>query len=226
MHTYDTGLAKPQRTLVCEKLVEKLAPLKKTAVPAMYIADLGIKVLPRMLRGEGDEKGFSMLANAFNGQAPAIAIAVGRLQGEGSGTDSTEAQGDLDLALYVASTNQRGLVEGRLLGDIVASMSNAQDPGIFTMLEHARQLVMGQSLGLAGVGVLRFRDEDEVGTFDDYTVWEQRYTVELDLTVNPFRAVTKMLLEIETRNKLDGIPDGHALDPLITTITTIPPPES
>lgn len=225
-HVFDTGLDKPQRTKVLEAVVSKLSVLKKTGMPAYYVPHLGIKMLPRLVRGEGDEKGLSMLAAAFDGQTPAFAIAVGRLLGEGAAIDPEEATGELDVVLYIASGHQGDLVTGRLIGDAGSTLSDTADPGIFTMLEHARQLLLGQELGVAGIRAMRFRDEDELGTFDNYSVWEQRYAVGLDLSVNSHRGITQLLLEIEGRHKLDGIPDGHAHDPLITTLSAIPPPES
>ncbi|MDQ3295076.1 MAG: hypothetical protein M3619_00640 [Myxococcota bacterium] len=222
-HVYDTGLAIPQRTAIRDAILAKLAPLKKTAVPAAYVAANGIKTLPRPLRGAGDDDGMTMLANAMQGQAPAIAVALGRLTYEGGGTSSTEVGAELEVVLYVASAHQRSPDAGRLFGDVLASASNSNDPGIFTMLEHVRERVLGQSLGVAGVGVLVPAEEDEVYTGDDATIWEQRYTLSLDVPINPFRAVTQLLTSIQGEHELDEIADGHALDPLVTTIATIPP---
>lgn len=221
---FDTGLAVPQRTAIRDAIVARLAPLKKTAIPSAYIAANGVKTIPRPLRGEGDEDGLAMIANALNNQAPAILIAVGKLTYEKGGSEAIEARGELDVVVYVASGHQRSHDAGRLFGDAFASASNSNDPGIFTMLEHVRERLLGQSLGVAGVDVLRAVDEDEIFTGDDATIWEQRYTLDVDVKINPFRGITQVVTEIQGLHKLKpDIPDGHALDPLITTLADLEP---
>lgn len=223
MRPFDTGLAKPQRTLIRDSIVSRLGALLKTANPAGYIPAFGIRALPRSLRGPGDEEGFGALATELQQTAPCIALVLGRLDYEAVSIDATENSGKLEVIVYIVSRNARGVVEGRLFGDAVAGMSSTAEPGIFTMLEHVRELLIGQKLGVTGVGIMRPTFEDELATFADVTIWEQRYELEVDVDINPQRGITKKLLEIETRNKLDGIPDGHAHDPLITTVTTLDP---
>jgi hypothetical protein len=223
-HAYDTGLLVSQRAAIRDALIARLAPLKKTAAVPGYIPANGIKTLPRPLRGQGDEDGLGMLAEVLKHQAPAIVIALGRLSYESGGGEAIEARAELEIAIYIASGHQHALDAGRLYGGALAAASNTNDPGIFTMLEHVRERVLGQSLGIVGVDVPRAVEEDEVFTGDDATIWEQRYTLALDVQINPFRAITQTVTEIEGLHKLKpDIPDGHTHDPLVTTLADLEP---
>lgn len=222
-HVYDTDLTKPQRTAIRDALVAKLAPLKKTSVPALYLQ--AIVTIARPYRGAGDETGLTLLANALLGRAPAIAIALGRTTFESSGSLPSENRGELELALYCCSEHARDVEEGRLYGDAIAAGSNTADPGIWTMLEHARELVAGAQLGIASVGEPRLVEEDEVLTAAEATVWEQRYRVPLTAELDPARSVTQLLLSIEGRHTVEGANPGGppTLNPL-KTLADIPPP--
>lgn len=228
-HAFDTGLDKPQRTKIRDAIIARLAPLKKSANPALYVSANGIKTLPRPFRGAGDDEGREMLAQELQGMAPGIAIALGRTSFEARGTSAVESGGELEIAIYVVSAHLKGLVEGRLYGDAIAAAANTNDPGLFTMLEHVRELLLGQELAIDGVGPLRPQEEDEVATFADFTVWEQRYLVDVDIEINPQRGITQLLESIQVNTQLDGIDDddtgsaGQLLKPLITTVANLPP---
>jgi hypothetical protein len=214
-HVFDTGLAKPMRTLIRDALVAQLAPLLKSATPAKYLR--AITTIARPYRGQGDEEGLGMIANALLGRAPAVAIALGRLPTERAGSLPTEMKGDLDVVLYVVSEHGRDLEEGRLYGDAIATGDDTADPGIWTMLEHVRERVAGQSLGIAGVDEPIHDLEDEALTAANATVWEQRYTIGVSIVLNPARDNDQMLLEIEGHHQVEGSEDGPPdLDPLIT----------
>lgn len=222
-HTFDTGLDKPQRTKIRDAIIARLAPLKRAANPALYIPANGIKTVSRPFRGAGDVEMRGELAKTFQGLSPAIAIGIGRAAFGARGVSAIEAEATIEIGIYVASSHSRDIVEGRLYGDATAAAANTNDPGLFVLLEHVRQLLLGQELDIEGVGPLRPVEEDEVATFDDLTIWEQRYEVAVDVEINPFRAITQTVTEIEGRHSLSDIPDGHALDPLVTTLADLEP---
>lgn len=215
-HKFDTGLAKPQRTLIREAIIAKLAPLLTTANPARYVA--AIKPLPRALRGEGDGDGFAMLKYEVAGKAPCILVAVGRKRYDSS-VNPLEARGELEVAIYLVSSHARGIVSGRLAIDAVATADLTKDPGIEVMLEHVEELLLGQPLGIAGVDMLRPTDEDEVVTFEDFTAWELRFVVAVERVINPNRDETELVTSIEGKHEESGTAavDGDIdIAPLVT----------
>lgn len=238
-HTFDTGLPKPQRTLIREALVRRLAPLLKAAGGYLH----GIAELPRPLRSIAPEtEDNTILFRVLNGRAPAVAIALGKRTHESSGTLATEGRGTIEVFLYVASQHNRGLVDGRLAADVVSFGSASSvpvvapnklaDPGIEVMLEHVEQMLLGHSLEdedgdeLATIGELRETDEDELDTFEDVTVWQQRYEIAVDRIINPARDVTQLLLSIQGNHTESAMlavtPGTHELAPLITIATLSP----
>ncbi|HWU91603.1 MAG TPA: hypothetical protein VN253_30255 [Kofleriaceae bacterium] len=218
-HVYDTGLSTAQRTAIRDALITRLSPLLRTSTPALYLR--AIKTLARPVRGHDDAEAIqALIPHALLGQAPAIGIALGRATFDGAGSLPTENRGELDLALYVISQHHRDVTEGRLYGDPIAAGDVTADPGIWTMLEHARELVAGQDMGVDGVAEPRLVSEDEIITAADATVWEQRYTVGLTTVLNPSRGVTQLLLEIEGQHQVEGSDGGPpTLDPLVTLAT-------
>lgn len=224
-HAYDTGLSIPQRTAIRNALIARLSPLLKRQTPpapAKYLR--AITTVARPLRGRGDDTGLQLIANALLGQAPAIAIALGKLPAEQAGTAPTEYLGELEVALYVVSEHNRDTEEGRLYGDAIAAADDTADPGIWTMLEHARERVAGAHLGIPSVEEPLFLDEDEVLTAANASVWEQRYSLRLTIAIDPARDVTELVTSIESRTTPDGVnPDGPpSLDPLVA-VTPLDP---
>lgn len=224
-HAYDTGLAVPMRTAIRNAITAKLAPLLKRQTPpapAKYLQ--AIKTVARPMRGQGDEEGKDLVANALLGQAPAIAIALGKLPAEQADTTRTIYQGELEVALYMISEHARGVEEGRLYGDAISAADDTADPGIWTVLEHARERIAGAHLGIAGVEEPLFVDEDEVVTAADATIWEQRYSISLTIVINHARETTDIATSIESRTTPDGVnPDGpEDLDPLVA-VTPLDP---
>lgn len=213
---FDTGLAKPQRTLIRDALIARLAPLKIAA--GMYLAS--VVTIPRPIRGDGDDLGLSELEKAAQATAPAVAIAIGGAKPEGGSLDGLEGFADVEIAIYVVSKHARDLNAGRLYGDAVSAASNTKDPGLFAMLEHVRERIHAQDLGVDGVEVPRWAGEDEVLTLEGVTIWEQRYTARAAVTINPDRDATTVMTEIEAQHEGDGI-SGPEDKPLATTRTTL-----
>lgn len=221
-HAYDTGLSTPQRTAIRRAFAARLASLAKTSNPSRYLR--AIVHLPRTCRGEGDDRGMDMLLRALNGRSPSVAIALGRSSYQPEGDDPSELVGDLDIVVYVASSQGHDVVEGRLMpGPATANQLDA-DPGIDAMLEHVRERIAGQKLGIDSVQRPTLLEEDEVITLADLTVFEQRYRVRFETRINRLRSETRVVTSIQTKTELDGIPQGEPnLDPLIDSIVDLPP---
>jgi hypothetical protein len=215
--TFDTGHPKPLRAMLVGALASRFADIMR---PAGYV--VSVVVLPRQI-GAGDEEALGDLARAAQGRAPCIAIAVSGKKMRPVGLDATEAAADLEFSIYAVSDHARGIVDGRLYQDAAAADSKA-DPGIFALLEHIEERVHGAFLGVDGIDEPRQHDEDELATFDDVTVWVQRYRVNVERRINPDRAVTAPLLSIQAEHMGDAIPNGGALSPFVTTVSTLEAP--
>ncbi len=232
---FDTGLSKSTYAAIRDALVARLELLKRTAAPALYL--VSVATVARPMRGQGDEDGLGLVAMALKGQAPSVAVALGRSQVETIGLEAVDGREQIEFSIFVASSHQAGREDGRLYGDAASAASNSADPGIFTMLQHVRELVHGQSLEIDGVSEPRWSEQDEVFTGDDATIWEQKYTVLAEVSINPDRSVTEVLESIQAQHRLDGVPDGVEpdpddpdppdpeadLDPIITTLAAIDP---
>lgn len=225
-HTYDTGLALAQRTLIRNAVIAKLAPLLRAN--GRYV--LAIKPIPRRYRGEGDIEGRQQLVNALLGQTPAIGVALGRKTYEATDGDAFISLGELELSIVVISQHGRdpALVEGRLATDPVGDAAITADPGIEAMLEHVEELLLGQSIGVAGTSELRPVDEEEVETAENGSIWQQTYSIRVERQINPSRGNT-LITSIEAKTTPEGIADSDPnsaadLNPLIDTITTLEEP--
>lgn len=223
-HVYDTGLSVPQRTAIRDAVIAALAPLAKAATPPRYLR--AIVTIARPYRGEGDEAGKDLIVAELLGCAPALAIAIGRGTYDDAGVGATELSGELELAVFAISQHERSVTEGRLYGDAIASGDATADPGIWTMLEHARERVAGADLQIAGVAAPRLFEEDEVLTAANATVWQQRYRIAISADVNPARDTTQQLLDLEGHHVIEAAdPAGPpTLNPLVT-VTELQPEE-
>jgi hypothetical protein len=198
-HAYDTGLAKPQRTLIREAVMARLALLKK---PTLYLQ--AVAALPIKIQGRSDEEGMGFLQLALNGASPAVVVVLGRGDIAAAGQNAAHARKTIELVVYVVSSNVRGVVDGRLAGDAAAATSDSADPGIETMVEHVEQMLLGYDLGIDGVDEIRPVSEDELATGQDVTIWEVVFSIRVDRSINHDRHLTQLLLEIETRNRVHG----------------------
>lgn len=215
---FDSGLQRPQRSVIRQALVDRLGstatgngrPLLK--LRGGYLARIGM--LPRVLKS-GSEEDVAFLWIALQGAVPALCVALGRMDLSPAGMGGEDYTGELEIAIYSVSQNLRALVDGRLSPDVVASADPTADPGIETMMEHVREILSGQELGIDGVHELRPRFEDELATGGDVSIWEQRFTAIVEVSVNPQRANSDLVTSIETQHVIDT-GDDDAVAPLIT----------
>jgi hypothetical protein len=199
--TFDTGLLAPQRTLLRAVVVQRLQPL--LTVNGGFLKK--VASLPYAIGHSTDD--ISWLVEAIDFQVPAVVVALGKQEYESVGTTGLEWEGDLDVVLYVASGNARDIVLGRLATDVQGQADPTADQGIESTLEIVmRQLVLGQDMGIATTHEFRAKSEEPVITFAEYTLWEQRYGVRLEVVINPNRAVTQQALAVDIENEqyVDG----------------------
>lgn len=203
-NVYDTGLATSQRSAVRTTVMAKLAPLLKAN--GLYLRAIVPLAIP--LHAGHDEQGLALLNIALAGQAPSIAIALGKKTYEAGGSLEIDGRGILEVAIYVCSANPRNTVDGRLANDVTAATDNTADPGVETMLEHVEQLLDGQDLGIPSVYEMIAETEDQVWTGDDYTIWEQVYRVKVDRMINPNRNIAQLVTSIAAQTSIDTAQSG------------------
>ena len=206
-HQFDTGLAKPLRTLIRDGVVELLSGL---LAPTGYLR----AVIPwgGIVRGYTDELGIDLLWAALNGRAPAIAVGLGDRVAKPAGMGGHNHTADLELVVYLICNNQRSTTEGRHKADVRALASDLLDPGLDVMMEHAEELIIGQRVGgtsstnavgevwrsTPAIKQIVPTREEELKTDNTATLWAQRYALTVLRTINPKRGVTQMLEELRS----------------------------
>jgi hypothetical protein len=167
-----------------------------------YLNKIG--ALPMPLDGS-DEEVAGELWVALQGVAPpAICVALGGEDFEALGIGGRNWTGELEVAVYAVSTNLRALVEGRLSPDALAATDPTADPGIETMLEHVRQLLCGEDFSLPTVHAVKPKSVRHKATGADVTIWEHRFTLGVDVVVDPQRANSDVAGDLEVQSVLEG----------------------
>jgi hypothetical protein len=215
--SFDTGLDAPQRTLIRQGILNNLSPLLK--VNGGYLGKLTL--LSKPIKGNESDEEIDELMRALTAAMPCVAVALGaRKMGEAA-VDGLERMDSLDIELYCVSSSARSYVVGRLAGDVTAQANPQADPGIDTMLEHVRQLLDGQDLGIETVTELYSELEDEVATGGDYTIWRQVYHVTCTTTINPNRTITTICEDVMVNTVF---PSGQPVGVTVTTDTVLEAP--
>jgi hypothetical protein len=209
---FDTGRTLPQRTELRNAVVTKLSPL--LFANGLYLRGLG--KVAKAWDGEHDELGLVLINQALQGQFPGMLVALGDADFKPVSIDGLVYRGEVSVHVYVASANPRGYDDGRLSPDVTSNADVHADPGIDAMLEHVRQLLVGQDLGVARIEEPRLHGERHVFTGDVFSCWEESFLVKLEIVINPDRAITDVVTSIETQtNTAPGV-----IDPPVTIVET------
>jgi hypothetical protein len=193
-HSFDTGAAKPQRTRIRQGAVSLLSGLKR---PTGYL----VEVMPTRLvvRSWRDEVGCAMLYATLV-RFPSIAIAVGDRSSEVKGIGGYQERGELELLLYHASNNARAGVAGRQEIDSGGLAADTADPGLDVIMDHAKELILGQRLD-SGSDIKQVRPdhEEQLYTAAPVEIWLQAFKVTTNVQISEFRTVTQLLESIRFR---------------------------
>jgi hypothetical protein len=192
---FNTGLAKPQRTLITEGAIALLSGLLR---PTGYLAT----VIPwgSVVRSYTDEVGVVQLHDALSARAPGIAIATGDGPSTTAGIGGFQAKKVIDLLVYFASTNKRDGYSGRMARDGASLASGTADPGLHVMMEHAAELLIGQRCGASSsIKQIVTDREEELYTGEQVTIWLQTYRVEVRTNLKEFRNATQLLADLRFR---------------------------
>lgn len=228
LQRFDTGLHRAQRTEIRQALLDRLGALLVTPTgvnaggAGRYLR--AVRWIPRPLRNDSSEE-LAHIADVAQGQAPAVCVALGRktYEASGMGIPAVQFRSDIEVAVYVISANGRSREDGRLSTDVAGASDPKADPGIEVILEHIEELLLGQELNIKSAYELRPVSEDELATFGDVTVWEQRYLIGVDRVINPDRDVDDVLVDIEARN---NFVDDEAANPVVDSIAELAAPEA
>lgn len=205
-HTFDSGLARPQRRLIREAIVTQLNGLRVATLPGSTsnLYAVAVVELAAPIRfGDGDLE--EHLKEAVVGRSPVLCVALGNRDFEAANTDERRWRGELDVHVYVVSSHARGLVERLRGGTAAAEASNAADPGLEVATEHVFERLAGLVLPGCKASELRPQREDFPYVGDDFTVVEIRFTTMVTTDVNPRRAYTVVADSVRTTHVDDDI---------------------
>ncbi len=186
---FNSGAAKPQRTLIQQGAIDVLSDLKR---PAGYLVD----VIPwgAVVRTHTDDEGVAMLVDALAGRAPAIAVATGDRTTEPAGVGGLVGRSTIELLIYHASSHARSLQRGRQESDVTALANLRADPGLHVILEHAAELLVGQRCGAStAIKQIRADTEVELATTPAVTIWLQTYQITVVSRATEYRTAQQLL---------------------------------
>lgn len=217
-HTFDTELARPQRTLIVQGAVGLLAGLKRPTGYLRAVIEWG-----GVIRSYADDEGIDELWQALQGSAPGVAVVLGDRTSRPAGMGGFKSQSELELLIYFLNANPRSLAVGRQSSDAGALAVDTADPGLHVMFEHVEELLVGQRCGnTATIKQIHLTREQEVRTRNGYSLWLQSYALTLDRQINEYRTVTQMLTDLRTTIRVSdsGLTDPN--DPKIVIDNPIP----
>jgi hypothetical protein len=197
-HQFDTGLVRPQRTVIQRGAVDLLAGLRR---PAGYL----ITVIPwgSVVRSYTDEDGIAELISAL-ARTPSIAVATGDANSNRAGIGGYQAKKVIDVLLYIATGHRRDNQVGRQEIDVVGAADDHADPGLHIIMEHTEELLIGQRCGMASsIKQIELDREEELATTSAATIWLQTFRVEVRRNISEFRNATQLLESIRWRTAID-----------------------
>lgn len=216
-HSFDNGLHVPQRTRIRRGAVTLLSGLKRSA--GGYLVD----VIPYggVVRTYTDTEGVQQIVATLS-RAPSIAVAVGDRASLVAGIGGYQERGEIDLLIYFSNNNARSEQRWRQEIDSAGLASDTADPGLDVILDHAKELLIGQLVAGSAKDIKQIRPEreEELVTAEAVTIWLQTYKVTTHVQISEFRTVTQLLTSLRMRaatNPLETTPpaakiDGNSID--------------
>jgi len=214
-HKFDSGAAAPQRTRIQQGALALLSGLRRSE--GGYLLEL--QPFGSVINGRDDDVGAGQLISILT-RMPAIAVALGGRTSEVKGMGGYAEVGEIDLLIYFASSNARNMAIGRQQIDGPGLANDQADPGLHIMLDHAKELLLGQWPDVGSdIKQLRPHMEEPVFSSAAMTVWLQTYKVTVNTRISEFRTVKQLLTSIRFRAAQD--PDEVPLPPSPTKTATI-----
>lgn len=179
-HTFDTGLTRPQRTVVQDSVLLLLDRLRyrTSPTPSGYLRAL----VPfcGKVRGPSDEVGIDQLWDVLQGRAPAIAVGIGDMLYSPAGTGGFKWTAQLEVDVYILCNQSRSR-EARMVGDVVTWADDTKDPGVNVILEHVEELLVGVDLKASDYTIRELRPvrANELGSGNEQALWHFGLTVQV-----------------------------------------------
>lgn len=216
-YEFDTGLGKTQRAIVQDAVVEMLSRLLVSE--GGYLN--AIEPTSALIAGKHDEDGLGLVYEQLQGREPAIAIATGAKRYDPAGLDFN-FKSDLDVHVYILCKSLRSRM-ARVEGDLESDATPTADPGVYVIMEHVEQLLIGQRPGgnLGSIKELRPVEESQLGTAADFEIWHQRYQVFCQRTIDKKRDLTQQLKQINAYGRIATQADTDT--PITSTETVVKP---
>lgn len=194
-HHFDSGFSEPQRTRIQHGAVALLSPLKRSE--GGYL----IEVAPfgAVITNAEDDQGAAQLISALS-RMPSVAVALGDRTSDVRGMGGYIEDGELDLIVYLSSSNARNNQVGRMEIDGAGLASDLADPGLHVMMDHVKELLLGQRID-SGTDIKQIRPYREEGLYSSsaMTVWRQTYRISVQIRVSEWRTVTQLLNSLRFR---------------------------
>lgn len=198
-HSFDSGSTKPQRTRIQQGALSILSGLRKSE--GGYL--LALEPFGAVVTNKDDDVGAAQLVSVLT-KMPAVAVALGDRTSEVKGMGGYAEMGEIELLIYVASSNARNMEIGRQMIDGTGLASNTADPGLHIILDHVKELLIGQYPDM-GKDIKQVRPFLEQALYSStaMTVWLQTYKVTVDTRISEWRTVKQLLTSIRFRAAVD-----------------------
>lgn len=198
-HKFDSGAPAPQRTRIQQGALALLSGLRRS--DGGYLLEL--QPFGGVISGKDDDAGAAQLISILS-RMPAIAVALGDRTSVVTGMGGYQETGEIDLLIYFASSNARNMAIGRQQIDGPGLANDHSDPGLHIMMEHAKELLLGQFPDV-GSDIKQLRPFLEQAIFSSaaMTVWLQTYKVTVNTRISEFRTVKQLLTSIRFRAAQD-----------------------
>lgn len=212
-HAFDSGLARPQRTLVRDAVIAGLDELRRAS--GGYLAEVVPLAVPLVFT-DGEEAWHFL--DVVRGRSPVAGVALGSRDFSAHGTGASEWHGELEVLVYLASAAKRSHL-ARVAGDVVSDASDQAEPGLEVIAAHVFERLAGRYFDSSTGGILRPQRERIAYFGADYTVIEQVYQLQLVTDVNPARDLVQVLETIRAAHT-DTAADPYELP----AVTEVPAP--
>lgn len=198
-HRFDTGAQRPQRTRIQQGAVALLSGLKKSN--GGYLVE--VVPFPFTLHRDSQADDVAQFVAAL-GRAPSIAIALGDRDSKVTGIGGYGEMGEIEVHAYFSSNNARSQQVGRQETDAAGLANDQADPGLHVILDHAKELLIGQRCGGAGTDIKQVRPhlERQIINEQQITIWEQVYKVSVMVQISEFRTASQLLESLRFRTAI------------------------
>lgn len=208
-HTFDTGHTSPQRKLIVDKMIAALSPLLVPTLPGGSAIGFLEAIIPISYRVDrtDDDYAIDVLLRDLAGRSPAVAIAPLDLVSKQAGGPG-RAIAELEIEVYVVSSHERDLTEGRAASDAIAAADITADPGIWAVLELVWMYLFDIKMGIATVHELKLEREAEIICNETLTIWKMEWSIQVGRDANLYRGLSQLFTNAKTTlDPTDDQPD-------------------